>query len=653
MALEQRHIKYRADIDGLRGLAVTAVVLYHARVPGFAGGYVGVDVFFVISGFLITQVLDSAPAGSHARALAKFYLRRARRLLPALITMLVACTAVAVALYLPSDLRKFGRSLILAATFLGNFGAALQGGYFDPGARFAPLRHLWSLAVEEQFYLLYPLALFALASLRNTSRIALFVVAALASLLLSFWGAAHAPILNFFMLPTRAWELLVGALLALAPIRTSARANELLAALGLAGIVTVVYCERVISFPGTAAITASACSCMLIAANAAGSTFVGRVLRLRPIVFTGLISYSLYLWHAPLLAYLDYYEISEPHVAVLCLVLLITYLISAGSWAAIEQPFRTGKLAAMPRATVSGALVATACLVGVGYWLVRTDGLAQRWASPLAAVREESPEFSAMEARCTGLSLAEIAAGKLCSFGPQTESAPRIMVWGDSHAGVLLPVYQALALAHGVRIYFGIRGACWPLPGAEAASSGEFWRARCAAFNTAMSKAVEKLQPQRVILNAYWLDPGAQSEPELRRRAVGRGSEVADALDGVLSAMRARGTSVCAVLTVPGYPYPIPYAVAMAQRRHIDIDAFAISRSEALREYRTVEGLMRSRAAGNELLIADPKELLCPGDHCLLRRPDGALLYRDANHISLAGAQFLSAIVERCVADVK
>jgi hypothetical protein len=168
-----------------------------------------------------------------------------------------------------------------------------------------------------------------------------------------------------------------------------------------------------------------------------------------------------------------------------------------------------------------------------------------------------------------------------------------------------------------------------------------------------MSKAVEKLKPQRVILNAYWLDPGAQSEPELRRRAVERGSEVADALDGVLSAMRARGASVCAVLTVPGYPYPIPYAVAMAQRRHIDIDALAISRSEALREYRTVEGLMRSRAAGNQLLTADPKEVLCPGDRCLIRKPDGALLYRDANHISLAGAQFLSAIVERCLVDVR
>ncbi len=167
-----------------------------------------------------------------------------------------------------------------------------------------------------------------------------------------------------------------------------------------------------------------------------------------------------------------------------------------------------------------------------------------------------------------------------------------------------------------------------------------------------MLQALEQLNPQRVILNAYWLDPGAESEPEFRRRAAARGSDVADALSGTLTAMSAEGRSVCAVLTVPGYTYPIPYAVAMAQRRHIDIDTLAVSRREALHEYQNVEGLMRAQGRENHLRIADPKDLLCPAERCLIRAPDGTLLYRDANHISPGGAQFLSAIVEQCLADL-
>ncbi|MBS0579620.1 MAG: acyltransferase [Proteobacteria bacterium] len=653
MGLEPARIKYRADIDGLRALAVGAVILYHARVPGFAGGYVGVDVFFVISGFLITQLLDQVRGAPWTPALANFYLRRARRLLPALFVMLAVCTVLATALYFPKDLKNYGRSLVYSVAFLGNFGAAMQGGYFDPGARFAPLRHLWSLGVEEQFYLLYPLALLATSGLRKSSQAALLVALATGSLLLSFWGAVHAPVLNFYMLPTRAWELMTGAVLATTPLRTKQRTNELLGACGIVGILIVVGYARVITFPGTAGLVTSLCTGMLIVANASGRTTVARILSLRPLVFTGLISYSLYLWHAPLIAFLDYYSIREPSAPVLGLTLLVTYLISTASWVFIEQPVRTRKLAAAPRAIIAAAAFATVVFAALGYGFFRADGLPGRMAVLPPAIAEESPEFSAMEARCTGLPLAEITVGHLCSFGPQTDSAPRVLVWGDSHAGVLLPVYQSLAIARKVRIYFGIRGACWPLPGAEAAGSGEFWRARCAAFNAAMLQAVEQLNPQRVILNAYWLDPGAKSEPEFRRRVSGHGTEVSDALNTLLAGMRRRGRSVCAVLTVPGYDYPIPYAVAMAQRRNIDDDALALARSDALREFQSVEAQLRLQAGQDALRIADPKDVICPGDRCVIRAPGGALLYRDANHVSLAGARFLSGTVERCLADLK
>ncbi len=654
MSLERDGLRYRADIDGLRAIAVAAVVFYHAKVPGFSGGYVGVDIFFVISGFLITQVLEARAAGSWVSTLGGFYLRRSRRILPALLALLVVCAAVAVVLYLPADLKKFGRSLMLAVAFLGNYGAVLNGGYFDPGERFTPLRHLWSIGVEEQFYLVYPLFLFLVSAYVRVARGTLFSAIALLSLMVAFWGANHAPVLNFFLLPTRAWELLVGAILAVSPqlFRGSHRTNQTLAAVGIAGLVIVFWYARVISFPGPATIGASVCTAMLIVGNSSGSTIIARALSLRPLVFTGLISYSLYLYHAPILAFFSYARVRDPTSTEVWLILLSTYLIAAGSWLAIEQPFRTKALARSPSVFVLGTLALSAVLALLGYWLVHSDGLPQRWKNPLPTVAADSPELSALAARCSTASLQSISAGELCSFGPPNESAKRVVVWGDSHAGVLLPTYQSLAIAENLRIYFGIKGACWPLVGAEAVSSGEYWRARCANFNTAMVQAIRHLNPQLVILNAYWLDPGAPAEPEFSRRTPQTQSAVIEGIRRTLEQVQAPGRTVCAVLTVPGYRYPIPYALAMADRGYINAGMLTVTRAEALRQYQTVEGALRLLARQNQLRVVDPKDLLCPGESCLMRTADGALLYRDANHLSVTGAGFLSAVLDQCLADL-
>jgi peptidoglycan/LPS O-acetylase OafA/YrhL len=654
VSLERTGVRYRADIDGLRAVAVAAVVFYHAKVPGFSGGYVGVDIFFVISGFLITQVLDVPAAGTWTSALGRFYLRRARRILPALLAMLVMCAMIAVALYLPADLKKFGRSLMLAVAFLGNYGAVLNGGYFDPGERFTPLRHLWSIGVEEQFYLFYPLFLLVVNARLRAARSAMFGAIALLSLLVASWGAIHAPVLNFFMLPTRAWELLVGALLAVNPqlFRGTPRTNQALATIGLAGLVVVFWYARVISFPGPGTVGASVCTALLIIGNSAGSTIVARTLSWRPIVFTGLISFSLYLYHAPILAFFSYAKVRDPTTTELCLILLSTYLLAAGSWVAIEQPFRTRAVVAAPSVFLLATLALSAALALFGYWMVSADGLPQRWKTPLPTVAADSPELSAFAARCSASSLQSISAGDLCSFGPQNESAKKVVVWGDSHAGALLPTYQSLAVAEDLRIYFGIKGACWPLVGSEAASSGEFWRARCAKFNTAMVQAIRHLDPQLVILNAYWLDPGAPTEPELRRRTPQTQSAMVEGIRHTLEEIRAPGRTVCAVLTVPGYAYPIPYFLAMADRGYVDPDALTVTRAEALRQYQTVEGALRLLASQNELRVVDPKDLLCPGKNCLTRTADRELLYRDANHLSVTGARFLTGVLDQCLADL-
>jgi peptidoglycan/LPS O-acetylase OafA/YrhL len=611
-------------------------------VPGFAGGYLGVDVFFVISGFLITQLLAGAAHEGRLRTLREFYLRRARRILPALYVLLAVSALVAVLLYLPADLKRFGRSLLLASVFLGNLGAALDGGYFDPGSRFAPLRHLWSIGVEEQFYLLFPLFVFAIVRLRGGWQRAVVTAALLLSLALSYYASTRWPIYNYYMLPTRAWELLGGALLAITPHFLGARGqfNQILAALALAALAAAFWSARVVQFPGIPAIVACAATATLIASNTTALTWVGRVLSVRPLVVTGLISYSLYLWHAPILCFYDYYHITAP--GWIASVLLLAGIYGAGylSWRLIEQPLRALSLPQVARLVQWVALPLTVALAGCGYWM------------RLPSLSIEDPVYAALDPRCLALSDAQIAAGGLCSFGPQDAAAPKVIVWGDSHAYALLLAYRDLATANRLRIYYGIRGACWPLVGSEAASSGEFWRASCAHFNAAMAAAIQRLHPQRVILNAYWLDPGAAMEREFLRRAPQQDAEVLRGIENTLRVAGSSGASVCAVLTVPGYPYPIPYALQMSARRGLNADALTISRAQALDQYQTVEGDLRLLADQNWLRVADPKDVLCPASGCRIVAPDGAPLYRDGNHLSLAGSREISGVLASCLTDL-
>jgi peptidoglycan/LPS O-acetylase OafA/YrhL len=618
------------------------VIFYHAGVPGFSGGYLGVDVFFVISGFLITQLLEGAAHEGRLRTLREFYLRRARRILPALYVLLAVAALVAALLYLPPDLKRFGRSLLLASIFLGNLGAALDGGYFDPGGRFAPLRHLWSIGVEEQFYLVFPLFVFAIAGLRDSVRRALIAAALVLSLALSYYASTRLPIYNYYMLPTRAWELLAGALLALSPrfLNAGGRLNQVIAALSLAALAVAFWQARVVRFPGTPALAACTASALLIASNSTSLTLVGRALSLRPLVATGLISYSLYLWHAPILCFYSYYHITDISWLTTALLLGGIYLAGYLSWRLIERPFRALPLPKTARLVPLVGLPVAVLLAGCGYWM----------KSPPLPI--EDPVYAALDPHCLALTDVQIAAGELCSFGPQDGAAPKVLLWGDSHAYALLLAYRDLAETRRLRIYYGIRGACWPLVGSEAASSGEFWRARCAQFNTAMAAAVARLRPQRVILNAYWLDPGAATEQEFLRHAPQETADVIRGIDRTLGVAGAAGASVCAVLTVPGYPYPIPYALKMSDRRGLSTQALSIGRAQALAQYQTVDGDLRTLAGENRLRVADPKDVLCPISGCRIAAPDGTPLYRDGNHLSVAGSREIAGVLASCVTDL-
>ena len=650
-----RTLRYRPDIDGLRGVAVLAVVLYHAHVPGFSGGYVGVDVFFVISGYLITQLLEAIGGTGSPRAWGEFYLRRARRLLPALLVLLAAAAIAATVLFLPADLIRFGRGLLLATVFLGNVGAWLDGGYFNPGWRFTPLRHLWSIGVEEQFYLVFPVVLLGILRLPTRWRTLLVALLALSSLSLAIWAATRWPVQNYYLLPTRGWELLVGVGVALYPRPPSGTKRAALPVLAFVTLAAVVWQASFEHFPSIANLAACASTALLIRTDTGAQTAIGRVLRLRPLVFTGLISYSLYLWHAPVLAFASYYSVTEPSAAPRALLLTLIYLVSVLSWRFVELPLRARSPAQTARLLLRAGLPVMGLLGSCGYWLWHSDGLPGRFDPAVVrlAATETQPSARTIEPRCLNLTEREIERGQLCSFGPTDDSARRIVVWGDSHAEALLPAYRSLAERYHLRIYFAVKGACWPLLGSEAGAAGNFWHERCTHFNLAMAEGIRQLRPQRVVLNAYWRDASSAGWLQHVNRLLRPDASISRGIERTLAAVSSAGASACVVLTVPGYPYPIPYARAMAQQRHLAPDSLVITREAALKQFQDVEHELHSLAGRNQLQVVDAKDAMCPGAQCLIFGPDGSSLYQDANHLSAAGSRWVSPVLERCISDLE
>ena len=320
---------YRKEIDGLRAVAVVPVILFHAGLAVFSGGYVGVDVFFVISGYLITTILISELEQGNF-SIARFYERRARRILPALFLVMLCCIPFAWIWMLPKELQDFSLSLVAVALFGSNILFWRQESYFAPAAELKPLLHTWSLAVEEQYYLLFPLALM-LCWRFGRGRVFLTIAGvAVASLLLSEWGWRNAPSANFYLAPMRAWELLIGSLCAFWLSGRDLRPNNRLSLLGLALIVfAIFYYDDATPFPSVYALLPVLGTALIILFGGAG-TWVAGMLGARPFVGIGLISYSAYLWHQPLFAFARLRSINEPTQSLMLVLAALSLVVSHG-----------------------------------------------------------------------------------------------------------------------------------------------------------------------------------------------------------------------------------------------------------------------------------------------------------------------------------
>ncbi len=464
---------YRREVDGLRALAVVPVILFHAGIPGFGGGYVGVDVFFVISGYLITSIIIAEQdAGSFT--LLGFYERRARRILPALMLVVLCTLPMAWAWLLPDALESFGGSLSGIALFASNIFFWRESGYFEQAAELKPMLHTWSLAVEEQYYLLFPLLLGALRKHARplTTSVLLFVTAV--SLAIAHWGSGASPSAAFFLLPSRAWEILLGSFVALhvarhgLPVRHAGVAN-LGGMLGLAMLaIATVYFDKSTPVPGLPALLPTLGTALVILFAAPGN-WSGRLLGHRWLVGIGLISFSAYLWHQPLLAFARHRSLHEPAMAVMASLAASSLVLAYASWRFVEKPFRNRRQVGK-RAILGLSIAGPLALLAAGGAMVANNGFEGRF--PQLSLNRDAYRFASAENGWCFYSVDSLgklqvgAAGQTCQVGNR-QVQPRVLLFGDSFAGQYEPFWDDVGREMGLGIRAITTNWCFPSQGED------------------------------------------------------------------------------------------------------------------------------------------------------------------------------------------
>jgi len=650
---------YRADIDGLRAIAVLAILLFHVGVDGFGGGYVGVDIFFVISGFLITTIIvREIDAGSFS--VARFYERRVRRILPALVVLIVATLAAGCLLLAPAQLEELAKSALATSVFASNVFFFTGTGYFDGPSEAKPLLHTWSLAVEEQFYILFPWLLLLIAKRWRLAPpvLGLALLSLVACVVMTRLDASAA----FFLFPFRAWELLTGAILALGvlPQLESAGRRNAVAIAGLSLVLASVFVlEPSTPFPGYAALLPTAGTAMVIHAGSGGDSAVARALGVRPLVFVGLVSYSLYLWHWPIVVYAKQYLINEPTDLQAALIVVASLLLATLSWRYVEGPFRDrARFGPRPRLFAGAALVSV-LLISAAAALVSSGGLPGRQVdTAFGEVVAADPGWQHWK-NCEELGEENERNPELCRIG-EGNVAPSFLLWGDSHALALASAVNLSALHTGAAGLMAVRTGCPPLLSVDRPG-----RESCARFNEAVLSRLER-EPDivTVVLAARWTlaangdrygneagDAVTLVDLQAPPRSSGGNAAVFRAgVERTVAAIEASGRRVVLVGQVPEIGYDVPASSFAASLRGKDVTAM-IAPTVAEFEERSarVDDVLNDIRARHEVTVVEPAERLCRDGLCQVVA-DGVPLYRDDNHLSLRGCVLVAELFDPLLA---
>ena len=651
---------YRKEIDGLRAIAVLSVIFYHANFKLFSGGFVGVDIFFVISGYLITSLITIEMQEGYF-TLTNFYERRFRRILPALFFVILFCLPFVWLWFLPKDMWDFSKSVAAVSLFSSNIYFWQTSGYFEAASELKPLLHTWSLGIEEQYYLIFPILSLVIWRLRERWKLTVFSIIAITSLCLAQWGASHHKGVTFFLLPTRAWEFLVGTFIFF--ILTKDNKSKFNVAVSqfaaIVGTVLITYSifafDSKTPFPSIYTIVPTFGAALLIV-FATEQTFVGKLLASKPLVGIGLISYSAYLWHWPLFVFARQRSLEEPSKLLIGLLTFATFILAYLSWKYIERPFRDKKNFNRRTVFVLSALV-TCCFFVLGAVGHLEEGFRNRFTPEVLALNDGSSDKNPRQSECLTGGNAFMMPGKSCSIGNDNNIIGALI--GDSHADTISqPLSKAL-----LAINLGMKQMTY----AGCAPSTTFFRAgefRCQEYNVQVREILNDSKYRYVIVMARWTaylegagfdngEGGIESDGYLwvdggvNHMDLGRGpsvrkSAVVESFKKGIYDLLKSGKRVLLVYPVPEVGWNVP-TYASKKLLYLNDSSVTTSYEKFLERNATAIEVLNSLGMHKNLVRIQPEKVLCNTSvqgRCLAVS-NGISLYYDDDHLSNVGAELL------------
>lgn len=631
-------MQYIPQIDGLRAIAVIAVIAYHAGSDYFSGGFVGVDIFFVISGFLITSILLN-DIKRESFSIAKFYERRIRRILPPLFFVMLACLPLAWLWLTPGDMRDFAKSLISTTLFISNILFWKQSGYFDTTNEIKPLIHTWSLAVEEQFYIFFPLLLLLLK--RNSERVTITILVStlIASLLYSQWGIYNNPKFTFYMLTTRAWEILLGSIIAIyLSQQPTPKHHHIIKEIGsFAGLSLILYTITSYKidnlFPGIFALPPTLGAALVII-FATRETYTGKLLGSKPLVGIGLLSYSVYLWHQPIFAFSRITSNEEPSTSLMWLLTFLSFGLAYLSWRYIEQYFRDKNNFTQKQVFLHGAIgslffIVIGLLGQKAYQLTSYRGMSERQINALKTITE-SPKRS--ECHTGGKNY--LSPSDACEyFGKNI----KIAVFGDSHAVELAYAFATELKSSDVGIkHFSFSGCKPTYQSKQKITDCAKWTAEAIDYINQNNTITTVVVSYR--LNQYLFGKHEGSYPSIPNIvSESERLQVWNSYIQLLNHLSESEKKVIAILQAPEvrkHPEDLIFKAYPPDREITSVSAnwWQLRNAFILEKIHTIS---------KDIVLINPSNLFCDEYNCHLTK-NGKSLYFDDDHISVVGATFLA-----------
>jgi peptidoglycan/LPS O-acetylase OafA/YrhL len=637
---------FRPDIEGLRGIAVLLVVAFHYGIPGFSGGFVGVDVFFVLSGYLITGILVAEIEKTSRLNLLEFYARRVRRLLPACALMLLVTLLVCAALMAPNELSLAGRAARATSLYMSNIFFSINAAdYFSPDVKSNPMLHTWSLAVEEQFYLLWPLLILLGMQFYRSKKILILLLAGLtaSSLVISIWFTARGGTFAFYELPARAWEFGGGGLAVLLPRKTIQLPRGWGLALGWLGILAIAGSGHFISgdadFPGwIALIPVLGTVAVLVAGAEHSKQGAGVALRTVPLQTLGTLSYSWYLWHWPFLVFA---AVLFPNLSIAGKVATaVASLAVAGvTHYFVENPIRTQRYL-IQRPAFSLALAAAVMFFSVSASLV-----SMRLASHLAS----APQMKAIDVAVADIAsmprqqcvnLGESADLKTCIFG-NTSSETNIILFGDSHAIQWFNPLLQIAESHGWKLTTLVKSGC-PAADVRTPGSSTAFAVSCSSWRAEALRRIVGLRPSIVFI-------GNASNYFSRKDVSGSRFGVSpeewqDGTRRTLKTLTAAGLRIVAMRDNPSSSWDIPTCLARSVRHPWHPGGSCEMDKSTSLDPAVFEAEKAGASGLPNVHFIDMTDWLCQKDACWTVQA-GAVMYRDNNHLTGTFANTLAPVL--------